>query len=756
MDLGASEKSLEPTPSSSLKIIEKSTPMPRKRESSLRRLSALRGLVASLDFNQPWSNTNRSEEDMEDEILENDEGEGFVVFAPVKLLETPMRMAKQSVTGLDFFINDSISHGWPSPPDRKPQRISESKSVWTTPSRPNDPRKALSTPPRRHSKASSDLPRAKTPDPQRTFRRDVFDVASAGFNKSMEMASPTREDVRGSWRSSLRNEATYGSVLQLQGPMEIKRQEIMWEMIETEDSFIKSMRTVLRLFATPLKTPHGNWIDGIAPRITDLFDCLENILHNHQLLLLAEQDLRKRADSIVITAFVATLAKWQDRLLAYEWYLLHFEEVVQMVEESVQSPNSVFGEFVRMQLKDEVLGSMGLGSMLLKPVQRLTKYPLFLKVSCISASTADGKRLLDVTFSDHSVHVELTSLLVSVEFTITKLQDLKVKEDEFRQLKQLKSRIIGLPAAVDFAIRGRRLLGHAQIVTLTDKELGLSRADSLYSSRGSILSASSANTGSLFLPFESAHSASTCRTSTFSISSTSTPSRSNSLTSSQSFASLRRPSLARAPSSCSTTDSSGGSSTRSPARSKKRDSTISLFIFNDMVIVAKPESGSLFGNKKERGWKVLPDSEGGVGRIIEVEDWSGWHGKLYRLARLTTGCESLVSITIEHHTAATPSTVTKAISLLTLQSPKTSVLPGLSIIRSPSQLLSAINESMGNKAKAIFGDYAIARGDQRRESDFSLSSSEGRGDLDAAASGAGGRDPRDYRVRVLIHSKDTL
>lgn len=65
----------------------------------------------------------------------------------------------------------------------------------------------------------------------------------------------------------------------------------------------------------------------------------------------------------------------------HEWYLHRFKAVVQLVEDNVRDSQSVFGEFVRMQMKEEVLGSMSLGSLLLKPVQRLTKYPLFLKVS---------------------------------------------------------------------------------------------------------------------------------------------------------------------------------------------------------------------------------------------------------------------------------------------------------------------------------------------------------------------------------------
>lgn len=207
-------------------------------------------------------------------------------------------------------------------------------------------------------------------------------MASSGYNKSLEAplspgvsASPTA-----TWRSSLSSDDVYHRVMGLHGKLEVKRQEVMWEMCETEQAFVKSMRTVLRLFAIPLKTPQGKWIDGIPQKITELFDSLECVAHAHGIIAAAQRDLRRRTEVLDTASFTMMFKAWVDRLEVHEAYLVSFEPVVQLVEENVRDPQSVFGEFVRMQMKDEVLGSMGLGSMLLKPVQRLTKYPLFLKV----------------------------------------------------------------------------------------------------------------------------------------------------------------------------------------------------------------------------------------------------------------------------------------------------------------------------------------------------------------------------------------
>lgn len=210
----------------------------------------------------------------------------------------------------------------------------------------------------------------------------MFDVASSGYSKSLEPASPTHSLTPNmTWRSSLSSDSVHQRLLQLQGPAEIKRQEIIWEMCETEQAFVKSMRTVLRLFAIPLKTPQGKWIQGIPERITKLFDLLECITHAHEIAAANQRDMKRRAEVVDTERFIASFKDWVPRLEVHERYLLRFEKVVQLVGDNVRDQDSVFGEFVRMQMKEEVLGSMSLGSMLLKPVQRLTKYPLFLRVS---------------------------------------------------------------------------------------------------------------------------------------------------------------------------------------------------------------------------------------------------------------------------------------------------------------------------------------------------------------------------------------
>nr|XP_018265696.1 uncharacterized protein I303_02068 [Kwoniella dejecticola CBS 10117]OBR87854.1 hypothetical protein I303_02068 [Kwoniella dejecticola CBS 10117] len=738
----------------------------RKRDSAQRRLSALRGLVANLDFNQPWSSTGSPllEENIFSPSFQTDEQEDSdaksfvwacgddpndhypgpqsdhseesfimsssskgVLASPVHSISPPIKYI-QEASGPKSVIQTDIaeSHGWPESKSQLQQCASpsamslNSPRLEYTPVRRNSGSRKVpnSTPPRRPKqfRSSSEL-LSRTPEPPRPAtrtRKEVFEVASSGYSKSLEPASPTLPTTPTStWRSSLVNDEIYNSLMQNYGPAEVKRQEIIWEMCETEHTFIKSVRTVLRLFATPLKTPQGKWIDGIPGKITDLFDSLECIAHAHGVISAIERDMRRKSDVLDVGHFVATFKSWVARLEVHEWYLVRFEHVVAIVEENVRDPDSVFGEFVRMQMKDEVLGSMSLGSMLLKPVQRLTKYPLFLK------------RLLDATPHPHPVHPEILSLLSTTESIILNLQATKAREEDFEQLQALETRLVGLPENFTLATRGRKLLGQTQVVRVpSSKDLagaigGRSRANSLHSSRGSIsssVSSSAPSTASSVSPWDfSASLPPSSRTSAFSVSSNGSsfcssvggPSRSNSITKSSPYSSTSpgRPSMNRSPSStCSFLEnnsyySTSRPSTPSSSRSRKKEEVLTMLIFDDLVILGQAihEKGGLFnvGTKKKGNGslRVLSEHEGGIGKVGEVRDWSGWGGyaNLFSLITIPSISTTSTGYPLPPVTTAFTLPLSSASASSTANSLSTS--PSLRSLKSSSSLSSTTSSS---------------------------------------------------------------
>lgn len=77
----------------------------------------------------------------------------------------------------------------------------------------------------------------------------------------------------------------------------------------------------------------------------------------------------------------STMMPFVPRLEIHQPYLIRFEAVTKLIETLAAEPSSDFGEFVRRQSALPECRGLSFSSHMLKPVQRLMKYPLFLRVS---------------------------------------------------------------------------------------------------------------------------------------------------------------------------------------------------------------------------------------------------------------------------------------------------------------------------------------------------------------------------------------
>lgn len=79
------------------------------------------------------------------------------------------------------------------------------------------------------------------------------------------------------WRSTIPVEL-YESLLDTYGATEMRRQEVIWELCETELSFVDSIRAVIDLFARPLQSARGKWIKGVPTPVSRLLDWATDIV----------------------------------------------------------------------------------------------------------------------------------------------------------------------------------------------------------------------------------------------------------------------------------------------------------------------------------------------------------------------------------------------------------------------------------------------------------------------------------------------
>ncbi|GAA5868199.1 hypothetical protein JCM3774_000596 [Rhodotorula dairenensis] len=245
------------------------------------------------------------------------------------------------------------------------------------------------------------------------------------------------------WKSSLDTDAIVHLTLQ-HGHDEMHRQEIIFEIIETERAFVDSISAVVQVYGQPIRTGQ---IEGVPRSVVRLFSRLERILDLHVRLFetLAVAAETQSAGRLVMR-FADLFGPYVPELEVYQAYLLRFEAVTAVLDHEAAAGSNPFAAFLHEQARRPEAGGMSLSSFLLKPIQRLMKYPLFFA------------RLLDVTGPSHSDYLATTELSDETDEMIRALQDVKMREEEYEAMKVLESNLVGLPHDFKLAERSRALL----------------------------------------------------------------------------------------------------------------------------------------------------------------------------------------------------------------------------------------------------------------------------------------------------------
>ncbi|MBW0487942.1 hypothetical protein O181_027657 [Austropuccinia psidii MF-1] len=262
-----------------------------------------------------------------------------------------------------------------------------------------------------------------------------------------KLATMPIQRLHTTWKSSTPKNI-YEKLSKLYGSLEMQRQEIIWELCETESALVIDLKKVIEIFAFPLRTPEGSWILGVPTEVAKLLDWLEDIVNLHsQLAVQAERSRQYQTHALGVIVHISDVfLEYIPKFEIYQPYLIRFGEVTAAIERMISDGDSDFGEFVRMQSSLPECGKMSLTSFLIKPIQRLMKYPLFFKHLC------------QTTPPDHPDHRATVTLINSVETMIRALEEVKAREEEYQNLKILQSKIKGLPPRFQLAKRDRRLL----------------------------------------------------------------------------------------------------------------------------------------------------------------------------------------------------------------------------------------------------------------------------------------------------------
>jgi len=193
--------------------------------------------------------------------------------------------------------------------------------------------------------------------------------------------------VQISWKSSLSGQE-YEEFASTFGSSEMHRQEVIEELILTEWNFVASINSILRVFSMPLRNSDLTFMMDVPLEVARLFNWLDDILAYHIKLLKSLDKVKTRHPSALIVSVAGAIFKHIEGLSIHQSYLVNFKRVTKLIEDVRRSDNkgdlANFDHLIESQCRLPECRGMGLSSFLLKPVQRLMKYPLFFKVSVSS------------------------------------------------------------------------------------------------------------------------------------------------------------------------------------------------------------------------------------------------------------------------------------------------------------------------------------------------------------------------------------
>jgi len=168
-------------------------------------------------------------------------------------------------------------------------------------------------------------------------------------------------------------------------PIETKRQQIIREFCDSEETFVARLHVCVQLFILPLRVRNSKaWVDGVPSDIARFLDWFEDIanLHAHHIIPTLRNVQRAVAHPELnsVRCISEPLLTSIPRLEIYQPYLVRLSSIANAIGRMVRERDNDFGEFVAIQQRTPECGGWGLEDFLFEPMNRLTKYCDFFSV----------------------------------------------------------------------------------------------------------------------------------------------------------------------------------------------------------------------------------------------------------------------------------------------------------------------------------------------------------------------------------------
>jgi len=205
-----------------------------------------------------------------------------------------------------------------------------------------------------------------------------------------------------------------------------QRKMVYDEITNTEEQYVEDMKCVLSLFAEPMER------DSVLTKkqIVDIFSNLDQIVAVNRSIL---HQIKARRKSQVLSKVIADVFhEYAPRMGVYATYCINYHNALRTVKQ-LKSTNDRFVQYLDDASKRDELRGLNLESMLIKPVQRICKYQLFLR------------DLLKNMDKDHKNRSLLEKALADVKSTASKVNAAMQESEATRKVVEIYNSVLDLP-----------------------------------------------------------------------------------------------------------------------------------------------------------------------------------------------------------------------------------------------------------------------------------------------------------------------
>nr|XP_033781001.1 pleckstrin homology domain-containing family G member 6 isoform X2 [Geotrypetes seraphini] len=192
-------------------------------------------------------------------------------------------------------------------------------------------------------------------------------------------------EIREGNETSIRLESSWRDIVQGHESLNRKtshQQEAMWELLCTELSYMKKLRIITDLFICGLLNLHSSgFLNEVHPE--QIFGNIPEIIRSHrsfwqEVMSPALEHVRRTGEKFNPLSFKEGFQEFSTHFDSYVIYCLEVKKKMEFVR-LLFCENELFKVFVSWTEKHKQSHRQLLNDMLMKPHQRITKYPLLLK-----------------------------------------------------------------------------------------------------------------------------------------------------------------------------------------------------------------------------------------------------------------------------------------------------------------------------------------------------------------------------------------